>query len=51
MHCGFQGTYTGFRVMVFNASFNNMLVVLWRLTLLAEETAVPGKKQRPTTIR
>ena len=39
--------------MVFNATFNNILVILWRsaLNLLAEETAVPGKKQRPTTIR
>jgi hypothetical protein len=45
MNCHFQGTYTGFRVMVFNATFNNILVILWQSALLAEETAVPGKNQ------
>jgi hypothetical protein len=51
MNNRFECTYTGFRVMVFNATFNNILVLLWRSALLAEETAVPGKNQRPTTIR
>ena len=51
MNCRFQGTHTGIRVMVFNVTFNNILVILWQLALLAEETAVPGKKQRPTTNR
>jgi hypothetical protein len=37
--------------MVFNATFNNILVILWRSALLAEETAAPGKIQRHTTIR
>jgi hypothetical protein len=51
MNNRFQGTYTGLRVMVFNATFNKILEILWRSALLAEETAVPGKNQRPTTIR
>ena len=51
INCRFQGTYTGFRAMVFNVTFNNILVILWRLALLAEETAVPGKNQRPTRNR
>ena len=32
-----------YRVMVFNATFNNISVILWRLVLLVEETGVPGK--------
>jgi hypothetical protein len=32
------------RVMVFNATFNNILVTLWSSDLLVEETGVPGKK-------
>ena len=31
-----------FRVMVFNATFNNILVILWWSVLLVEETGVPG---------
>jgi hypothetical protein len=31
------------RVMVFNASFNNISVISWRSVLLAEETGIPGK--------
>jgi hypothetical protein len=30
-------------VMVFNATFNNISVILWRSVLLVEETAVPEK--------
>jgi hypothetical protein len=30
--------------MVFNATFNNILVILWWSVLLVEETGVPGKK-------
>jgi len=33
--------------MVFNATFNNILVILWPSVLLVEETAVPGKKHIP----
>jgi hypothetical protein len=31
------------RVMVFNATFNNISVILWRSVLLVEETGVPEK--------
>jgi len=31
----------GIRVMVFNATFNNISVILWRSALLVEETGVP----------
>jgi hypothetical protein len=31
----------GVRVMVFNATFNNISVILWRSVLLVEETGVP----------
>jgi hypothetical protein len=30
-------------VMVFNATFNNISVISWRLVLLVEETRVPGE--------
>ena len=33
--------------MVFNATFNNISVILWRSVLLVEEAGVPGKKQEP----
>ena len=29
--------------MVFNATFNNISVILWQSILLVEETGVPGK--------
>jgi hypothetical protein len=32
------------RVMVFNATFNNISVISWRFVLLVEETRVPGEK-------
>jgi energy-converting hydrogenase Eha subunit E len=35
------------RVMVFNASFNNISVILWRSVLLMEENGVPVEDQRP----
>ena len=31
------------RVMVFNATFNNISVISWRSVLLLEETGVPEK--------
>ena len=34
----------GFGFMVFNATFNNISVILWRSVLLVEETRVPGRK-------
>ena len=35
------------RVMVFNATFNNILVLSWRLVLLVEETGVPRENHQP----
>ena len=32
--------------MVFNATFNNNLAILWQLVLLAEESGVPGENYR-----
>ena len=37
------------RVMVFNATFNNISVILWRLVLLVEENGVPRESHRPAT--
>jgi hypothetical protein len=39
----------GVRVMVLKATFNNILVILWRSVLMVEETGVPGEKHRPPT--
>jgi hypothetical protein len=36
-------TTYGVRVIVFNATFNNITVISWRSILLVEETSVPGK--------
>ena len=33
--------------MVFNATFNNISVILWRSVLLVEETGVPGENHQP----
>jgi hypothetical protein len=33
--------------MVFNVTFNNILVILWWSVLLVEETRVPGENNRP----
>jgi hypothetical protein len=33
--------------MVFNATFNNISVISWRLVSLVEETRVPGENHRP----
>ena len=35
------------RVMVFNATFNNISVMSWRSVLLVEETGVPRENHRP----
>jgi hypothetical protein len=37
----------GIRVMVFDASFNNISVISWLSVLLVEETGVPGENHRP----
>jgi hypothetical protein len=36
-----------FRLMVFNATFNNISIILWRSVLLMEETGVPGENHQP----
>jgi hypothetical protein len=33
--------------MVFNATFNNILVISWRSVLLMEETGVAGETHQP----
>ena len=35
-------------LMVFNATFNNISVILWRSVLLVEETGGPGEYHRPS---
>jgi len=35
------------RVLVFNATFNNISAISWWSALLVEETGVPGENQRP----
>ena len=37
----------GFRVLVFNATFNNISVISWWSVFLVEETEVPGENNRP----
>jgi hypothetical protein len=34
------------RVMVFNATFNNISVILWWSVLLTEETGAPGENHK-----
>ena len=41
--------YFWVRVIVFNATFNNISVILWQSVLLVKETGVPGENHRPTT--
>ena len=35
--------------MVFNATFNNISVILWRSVLMADETGVPGENHQLAT--
>ena len=35
------------KIMVFNATFNNMSIISWRSVLLVEGTGVPGENHRP----
>jgi hypothetical protein len=39
--------YYRVRVMVFNATFNNISFISWRSVLLVEETGVLGENHRP----
>ena len=34
-------------VIVFNTTFDNILVILWRSVLFVEEIGVPGENHRP----
>jgi hypothetical protein len=38
---------TVIRLMMVNATFNNISVISWRSVLLVEETGVPGENHRP----
>ena len=38
---------SGVRVMVFNATFNNISVILWQSVLLVEETEIPRENFLP----
>ena len=44
---GLKPQFRGVRVMVFNATFNNISVISWPLVLLVDETRIPGDKHRP----
>jgi hypothetical protein len=35
--------------MVFNATWNNISVILWRSVLLVEETGIPRENHRPVS--
>jgi len=35
------------RIIVFNATFNNISVISWKSVLLVEEIGVPGENHRP----
>jgi len=37
----------GVRVLVFNATFNNISVILWQSVLLVKETGVPRENHQP----
>jgi hypothetical protein len=39
-----------YRVMVFNATFNNISVISWWSVLLVEETGIPGGKKSLKTL-
>jgi hypothetical protein len=36
--------------MVFNATFNNILVILWQSVLLVDKIGVPRENLQPATI-
>jgi hypothetical protein len=37
------------RVVVFNATFNNISVISWKSVVLVKETGVPGENHQPVT--
>ena len=40
-------SYAVFRIMMFNATFNNISVISWRSDLLVEKPRVSGENHRP----
>ena len=47
--CGYEismSVEVNVRVVVFNATFNNISVILWRPVLFVEETGVPGENHQ-----
>jgi hypothetical protein len=40
-----MGKMRGLRVMVFNATVNNISAISWRSVLLLEEIGIPGENQ------
>jgi hypothetical protein len=44
-----QAYFNRFRFMVFNATFDNISVILWRSVLLVEETGILVENHRPAT--
>ena len=46
---GFSNQGVRVRGMVFNATFNNISVILWRSVLLVVEIGVSGENHRPVT--
>ena len=44
-----QHTFCMVRVLVLNATFNNILFISWRSVLLVEKTGVPGKNHWPVS--
>ena len=42
-----NGSLGRVRVMMFNATFNNISVISWRSLVLEMETGIPGEKHRP----
>jgi hypothetical protein len=44
---GMKNIDGGVRVMAFNATFNNILAILWQSDFLVEENGVPGENHQP----
>jgi hypothetical protein len=40
----------GVRVIVLNATFNNISVILWQLVSFVEDTGVQGENHQPVTV-
>jgi hypothetical protein len=49
MFTNFVNIWLEVRVVVFNATFNNISVISWRSVLLVEETGVTGENHRHAT--